>query len=100
VSRHRVASCSAGTTLRPHATSETMVECNIYVSARVADLRAANGIAMAGILVTLSAFVMPYKSHQARGYLHFLGRKAKLGKTKRQRSRSRRLANPQNRVLA
>jgi hypothetical protein len=35
---------------------------NAYVSARVADLRAANGIVMTGILVTLSAFVMLYKS--------------------------------------
>jgi hypothetical protein len=53
---------------------------NAYVSARVADLRAANAIAIAGILVTLSAFVMLYKSYQARGYLHFLGSEAKLGR--------------------
>lgn len=53
---------------------------NAYVSARVADLRAANAIALAGILVTLSAFVMLYKSYQARGYLHFLGSEAKLGR--------------------
>jgi hypothetical protein len=32
-----------------------------------------------GILVTLSAFVMLYKSYQARGYLDFLGRQAKHG---------------------
>jgi len=32
-----------------------------------------------GILVTLSTFVILYKSYQARGYLHFLGQQAKLG---------------------
>ena len=51
---------------------------NAYVAVR-ADPEAANGIAVAGILVTLSAFVMLYKSYQARGYLHFLGAEAKQG---------------------
>jgi hypothetical protein len=37
-------------------------------------------LSVAGILVTLSAFVMLYKSYQARGYLNFLGRQAKQGK--------------------
>ena len=32
-----------------------------------------------GILVTLSAFVILYKSYQARGYLQFLGNEAKQG---------------------
>jgi hypothetical protein len=32
-----------------------------------------------GILVTLSAFVILYKSYQARGYLQFLGHEAKQG---------------------
>jgi len=54
---------------------------NAYVGVRE-DPQAANGIAVAGILVTLSAFVMLYKSYQARGYLHFLGREAKRGKLK------------------
>ena len=36
-------------------------------------------IPLAGILVTLSAFVMLYKSYQARGYLQFLGQQAKQG---------------------
>jgi hypothetical protein len=52
---------------------------NAYVGVRE-DPEAANGIAVAGILVTLSAFVMLYKSYQARGYLHFLGMEAKRGK--------------------
>jgi hypothetical protein len=52
---------------------------NAYVGVRE-DPEAANGLAVAGILVTLSAFVMLYKSYQARGYLHFLGREAKRGK--------------------
>ena len=34
---------------------------------------------LVGIFVTLSAFVMLYKSYQARGYLHFLGKQAKQG---------------------
>ena len=37
-------------------------------------------LSAAGILVTLSAFVMLYKSYQARGYLNFLGQQAKQGK--------------------
>ena len=36
-------------------------------------------LAPVGILVTLSAFVILYKSYQARGYLHFLGQLAKAG---------------------
>ena len=51
---------------------------NAYVGVRQ-DPQAAAGIAVAGILVTLSAFVMLYKSYQARGYLQFLGRQAKRG---------------------
>jgi hypothetical protein len=51
---------------------------NAYVGVRQ-DPEAANGLAVAGILVTLSAFVMLYKSYQARGYLHFLGTEAKRG---------------------
>ena len=51
---------------------------NAYVGARQ-DAQAAVGITVVGILVTLSAFVMLYKSYQARGYLHFLGAKAKRG---------------------
>ena len=64
---------------------------NAYVVLR-RDAQAVEGLAAAGILVTLSAFVMLYKSYHARGYLHFLGRKAKLGII----SRSRRLADPPN----
>jgi hypothetical protein len=36
-------------------------------------------LALVGILVTLSAFLMLYKSYQARGYLLFLGKQAKQG---------------------
>jgi hypothetical protein len=36
-------------------------------------------LAPVGILVTLSAFVILYKSYQARGYLQFLGNEAKQG---------------------
>ena len=36
-------------------------------------------IPLAGILITLSAFLMLYKSYQARGYLEYLGKQAKQG---------------------
>ena len=52
---------------------------NAYVTAG-ADRRGVTAmLALVGILVTLSAFVMLYKSYQARGYLNFLGQQAKLG---------------------
>jgi hypothetical protein len=38
------------------------------------------GLPIIGILLTLSAFVMLYKSYQARGYIEFLGQRAKEGK--------------------
>ena len=52
---------------------------NAYVV--TASGKAGNSAVLAamGILVTLSAFVMLYKSYQARGYLDFLGRQAKRG---------------------
>jgi hypothetical protein len=37
------------------------------------------GLHVVGILLTLSAFVMLYKSYQARGYIEYLGTKAKEG---------------------
>jgi hypothetical protein len=51
---------------------------NAYIPVRNAP-EAANGICLAGILVTLSAFASLYKSYQARGYLKFLGAQAKKG---------------------
>jgi len=39
---------------------------------------------LAGILVALSGFVVLYKSYQARGYLQFLGERAKQGKLQEQ----------------
>lgn len=54
----------------------------LFVNARVVarqDTQAAAGIELAGIFVTLSAFVMLYKSYQARGYLQYLGMLAKRG---------------------
>jgi hypothetical protein len=54
---------------------------NAYVNARDAhDVHADTVIALAGILVTLSAFLMLYKSYHARGYLHFLGLEAQQGR--------------------
>lgn len=51
---------------------------NAYIPVRMQP-SPANGVALAGVAVTLSAFVMLYKSYQARGYLHFLGARAKRG---------------------
>lgn len=43
------------------------------------DGRAALGLSLAGIVVAFSAFAMLYKSYRARGYLLWLGQKAKQG---------------------
>jgi len=52
---------------------------NAYVTAGAERRGITAALALVAILVTLSAFVMLYKSYQARGYLNFLGRQAKLG---------------------
>src|SRR5512134_2093295 len=52
---------------------------NAYVSAGSAREDFVSILALVGILVTLSAFVILYKSYQARGYLDFLGAAAKRG---------------------
>jgi hypothetical protein len=52
---------------------------NAYVSVK-SDLASANLLlGLAGMLISLSAFVMLYQSYQARGYLQFLGQQAKQG---------------------
>lgn len=52
---------------------------NACVSAGSAREDFVSVLAPVGILVTLSAFVILYKSYQARGYLDFLGDAAKRG---------------------
>jgi hypothetical protein len=52
---------------------------NAYVSAGSHQANVVTVLSVVGILVTLSAFVILYKSYQARGYLQFLGDKAKQG---------------------
>ena len=52
---------------------------NAYVGAGKDNAAVVLFLAPVGILVTLSAFVMLYKSYQARGYLQFLGNEAKRG---------------------
>lgn len=52
---------------------------NAYVSAERKGTSIDFLIPLVGILITLSAFLMLYKSYQARGYLEFLGKQAKLG---------------------
>jgi hypothetical protein len=52
---------------------------NAYVGAVAAAPAVVTILAPVGILVTLSAFVILYKSYQARGYLQFLGDEAKRG---------------------
>jgi hypothetical protein len=52
---------------------------NAFVTAEGVGQSANLMLTLVGILVTLSAFVMLYKSYQARGYLQFLGQHAKQG---------------------
>jgi hypothetical protein len=52
---------------------------NAAVTAGRESLELAQVLAGVGILVTLSAFALLYKSYQARGYLQFLGSEAKQG---------------------
>src|SRR5580765_5897097 len=52
---------------------------NAYVTAGAEKRGITAMLALVATLVTLSAFVMLYKSYQARGYLNFLGQQAKLG---------------------
>jgi|WetSurMetagenome_2_1015567.scaffolds.fasta_scaffold07877_6 hypothetical protein len=53
---------------------------NAFVSAASVGDSSEFVLPLVGILVTLSAFVMLYKSYQARGYLLFLGQQAKQGR--------------------
>ncbi len=55
---------------------------NAWVSVKSNAAPAILLLELAGILLTLSAFVMLYQSYQARGYLRFLGQKAKQGTLK------------------
>ncbi len=52
---------------------------NAAVTAGRESGETASALAAVGILVTLSVFVILYKSYQARGYLQFLGSEAKRG---------------------
>jgi hypothetical protein len=53
---------------------------NAYVLAKAEDMSTRSTIAIVGVLVALSAFVMLYRSYKARGYLQVLGLQAKQGK--------------------
>jgi hypothetical protein len=52
---------------------------NAYVSVKNEGSSKFLMLAIVGILVSFSAFVMLYQSYQARGYLQFLGLQAKDG---------------------
>jgi hypothetical protein len=52
---------------------------NGYVFGKDASAAAHLMLGLMGLLLSLSAFVMLYQSYLARGYLQFLGQKAKLG---------------------
>jgi hypothetical protein len=52
---------------------------NAYVAVSKGNGDAVVILAPVGILVTLSAFIILYKSYHARGYLQFLGGEAKQG---------------------
>jgi hypothetical protein len=57
---------------------------NAYVSAGKNADNYVTVLAPMGILLTLSTFVILYKSYQARGYLQFLGDEAKSGRLREQ----------------
>jgi hypothetical protein len=52
---------------------------NAFVSVDSGNASLRLVLPLVGILLTLSAFLLLYKSYQARGYLEFLGQKAKRG---------------------
>jgi hypothetical protein len=52
---------------------------NAYISASKEDPGTGAMMAFLGLGLSLSAFVMLYRSYQARGYLQFLGLRAKQG---------------------
>jgi hypothetical protein len=52
---------------------------NAYVGAAGASRKTAAALAAVGVLLTLSTYVILYKSYHARGYLEFLGVAAKGG---------------------
>jgi hypothetical protein len=52
---------------------------NAYISAKVQDAPTFSMLGVVGMLIALSAFLMLYRSYQARGYLQFLGQHAKQG---------------------
>jgi hypothetical protein len=52
---------------------------NAYFTALAKGLSPSLLLSFVGILITLSAFLMLYKSYQARSYLEFLGMHAKRG---------------------
>lgn len=52
---------------------------NAYVSSPGGSIGVSAALGAVGILITLSAYLILYKSYQARGYLEFLGRAAKSG---------------------
>src|SRR5436190_13009705 len=52
---------------------------NAYVSASRESADVVSMMPLLGTLVSFSAFVILYKSYQARGYLQFLGNEAKQG---------------------
>ena len=57
---------------------------NAYVGAKSQNADAVLTWAAVGILITFSAFIILYKSYQARGYLRFLGDLAKRGELREQ----------------
>ena len=57
---------------------------NACVTAARESVEIVSVFASVGILVTLSAFALLYKSYQARGYLQFLGHEAKRGTLREQ----------------
>jgi hypothetical protein len=55
---------------------------NAYFTSMSKGLAPSFMLSMVGIVITLSAFLMLYRTYQARGYLEFLGVQAKQGTLK------------------
>jgi hypothetical protein len=55
---------------------------NAYVGAKLRGESVFSMLSLVGVIVSLSAFILLYRSYQARGYLQFLGKQAKQGTLK------------------
>ena len=72
---------------------------NAYDSVKVQDATTFSMLGLVGMPIALSAFVMLYRSYQARWYLQFLGQQAKQGYVARGTVTTHRMAEKQDQGL-